>query len=95
MPTDDLVARARELGAPMNAPEAGIARRSALLLLLADRVEELDGLIKDLEWSHSSLRENGWFEPACPVCGVLREPGHHLPGCRLARALGKGEKSDG
>ncbi len=43
MAADDLVARARELGAPMLAPEAGIARRSVLLLKLADRVEELEG----------------------------------------------------
>ncbi len=42
MQPDDLVARARELGAPMHAPEPGIARRSELLLALAGRVEELE-----------------------------------------------------
>ncbi len=38
---DDLISRARELGAPMHAPEPAIARRSELLLALADRVEAL------------------------------------------------------
>ncbi len=46
MPADDLIARARELGAPMLAPEPAIARRSALLLALADRVEALEQAIR-------------------------------------------------
>ncbi len=75
---DELVARARELGAPMNAPEAGIARRSELLLALADRVEELERLLREVEWAAI----------ACPVCRERRATYPiHAPGCRLARAL--------
>ncbi len=84
MPDADLVARARELGAPMLAPEPAIARRSELLLALADRVEALEGLLREIEW--------GYYPRFCPVC-LEDEPDGHLPGCRLARALGKGEKS--
>ncbi len=87
----DLVARARELGAPMNAPEPGIARRSELLLKLADRVEELTTVLRELEWAKRYYGIT--TKVRCRWCESDRELGH-APGCRLARALGK-EASDG
>ncbi len=91
MQPDDLVTRARELGAPMLAPEAGIARRSELLLALADRVEELEGLLREVEWRGDADIET------CPICFGPDDTVGHAPGCRLARALGQqqGEASGG
>ncbi len=87
---DDLIARALELGAPMLAPEPALARRSELLLALADRVEELEGLLCECEAAGTMLLSGGDLVRCCPVCRVLPGPGH-APGCRLARALGRKE----
>ncbi len=83
--TDDLVTRARDLGAPMLAPEPAIARRSVLLLALADRVEELEGLLRECEWKQTVHRHFGEVV-GCGWCKSAHYAGH-APGCRLARAL--------
>ncbi len=79
MPSDDLTT------ARVIADRGGIAP-PGLLRRLADRVEELTAVLRELEWAG--------FE--CPICDGRHLDGH-APGCRLARALGHKptEVSDG
>ncbi len=73
MATDaDLLTRARRVAA------VGGIMAVPHLLALADRVEELTAVLRELEWAG--------FE--CPICDGRHLDGH-APGCRLARVLGQ------
>ncbi len=84
---DDLIARARRVA------EVGGVASSCVLLALADRVEELEGLLREGEWNWRPPGAGRLPGLGCGFCGQARSHGH-APGCRLARALGK-EASDG
>ena len=82
MPPDDLTT-ARAV-----AERGGIAP-PGLLLRLADRVEELEGLLRRAEWSAWCNTGSGAIDyQCCPFC-LNNESAGHAPGCRLAAALGR------
>jgi hypothetical protein len=62
---------------------------------LADRVEALEGLLRECEWVDFDGDDADAHPQICQVC-LNFEPDGHAPGCRLAAALGKGKGvSDG